>query len=142
MSTECKTFVILNGNHCTHKKKDNKNNLIDIEELYGSNTACDSIKNNENCKKCVVKKSKVYYFPFRRHLKKGSIYEYCGCGRSNNFPFCDKSHTLQDVYKGNGPIQFKIIKEQTMHLLCGCHMSKHLPFCDGSHIYPSKKSIN
>ena len=110
----------------------NKDKVIDIEDLYGMSTA-------QKCKDCDAKKSKIYYFPFRRHLEKNGIYNYCQCGRSDNFPFCDNSHTINDVKNGKGPIEFKIIKDQAMHLLCGCRLSSGLPFCDGSHAFISTK---
>eukprot|EP01084_Bolivina_argentea_P110921 198002_1 len=105
-------------------------NIVDIEDLYGMKTA-------QKCKDCNAKKSKRYYFPFRRNLKLNEIYDYCRCGRSDNFPFCDHSHTIDDVKNGKGPIKFQIVTKQGQHLLCGCRLSKGMPFCDGSHAFLS-----
>ena len=118
---DSKTFEILKGPQVQ--------DIEDLDNLHGMCTA----------KKQALREAKQYLFPFRRHLKNGEIYEYCQCGRSAEFPFCDESHTIEDVKSGNGPIQFKIIKDQSMHLLCGCNLSDNLPFCDGSHINPDKK---
>eukprot|EP01083_Nonionella_stella_P184547 670408_1 len=129
MRAHHKTHEILNGVGVC----DDKNKVVDIEDLYGSKTA-------QTCDNCDAKKSKMYYFPFRRHLQKNEVYDYCRCGRSDNFPFCDHSHTLQDVKDGKGPIQFKILTKQHQYLLCGCRFSKSLPFCDGSHAFLSTKA--
>jgi len=105
----------------------------DIEDinLFGLSTA------KTSCENCPA--AKHLWFPFSRHLEKGKTYDYCGCGRSTNFPFCDhSSHTVEDVKSGNGPVRFKIIQDQTSHLICGCRFSSAKPFCDGSHATPSK----
>ena len=122
-SSDSKTYVLLKGSLL-------EQDIEDLADLYGMCTASKEAK----------EEAKQYLFPFRRHLKNGETYNYCQCGRSTDFPFCDfKSHTISDVESGKGPIQFKIIKDQSMHLLCGCHLSDRLPFCDGSHINPKQK---
>ena len=118
-----KTYIVLKGG-CVDDE------VVDIEDLYGMDTA-------QKCLNCDARESKMYYFPFRRNLKKGETYEYCRCGRSETFPFCDDSHTVDDVKNHMGPIRFKMIKKQSIHMLCGCRLSESLPFCDGSHAFIS-----
>lgn len=55
-------------------------------------------------------------------------YNWCGCGRSNNQPYCDGSH------KGTSfkPIVQEITEIKTV-AWCGCKHSGNKPFCDGTH---------
>jgi CDGSH-type Zn-finger protein len=66
--------------------------------------------------------------PFKASLDGGTEYEYCTCGLSSAFPFCDGSHEGTD-YK---PIKFSV-ESDTDKWLCRCGRSGRKPFCDGSH---------
>lgn len=52
----------------------------------------------------------------------------CRCGKTQQPPFCDHSHSINDPK----PYQFKPRKKE-MVWICGCNKSKEMPFCDGSH---------
>ncbi len=53
---------------------------------------------------------------------------YCGCGKSQNFPYCDGAHQGSGLH----PYQVEIEKEKTV-AVCGCGKSAAMPFCDGAH---------
>lgn len=59
-------------------------------------------------------------------LDPGTYYR-CVCGKSQNLPFCDESHSGT----GKGPIEFKIKRRQKV-FLCGCGLTGDQPYCDGS----------
>ncbi len=64
-----------------------------------------------------------------RLLMEPGEYYYCACGRSNNNPFCDGSHTQTAHFK---PIPIKIRFKQEVKW-CDCRRSATLPFCDNAH---------
>ncbi|AMV71398.1 hypothetical protein JCM30471_32370 [Desulfuromonas carbonis] len=72
------------------------------------------------------KETPVEGMPIGLTLDPGTYYR-CTCGKSQNLPFCDESHSGSE----NSPIQFKIKKRQKVYL-CGCGLSGDQPFCDGS----------
>ncbi len=53
---------------------------------------------------------------------------YCGCGRSQNLPYCDGSHKGTDFYPRS-----VVIEEEKTVAICSCGRSAKLPFCDGAH---------
>lgn len=55
-------------------------------------------------------------------------YHYCACGRTDDEPFCDGSHSETSLK----PKRFKI-SEPTTVTICLCRHSKTLPYCDGTH---------
>ena len=59
-------------------------------------------------------------------LEPGTYYR-CTCGKSQNLPFCDESHSGS----GSSPIEFKI-KRRAKVFLCGCGLTGDQPYCDGS----------
>jgi CDGSH-type Zn-finger protein len=65
--------------------------------------------------------------PYALELEAGDHY-WCACGRSNNQPFCDGSHTGTGI----APVKFTLAQKETKYL-CGCRATKTPPFCDGSH---------
>lgn len=63
--------------------------------------------------------------PIALTLDPGTYYR-CTCGRSQNLPFCDGSHS-----GGTGrPLQF-VIRERQKVYICSCGKSENQPFCDG-----------
>ena len=65
--------------------------------------------------------------PYELTLAAGG-YWYCTCGRSQQQPFCDGSHTGTTFL----PLEFVLDKE-TRVTLCGCKQTSVPPHCDGSH---------
>ena len=59
-------------------------------------------------------------------LDPGTYYR-CACGKSNNLPFCDESHSGS----GTSPIKFKVKRRQKV-FICGCGLTGDQPYCDGS----------
>ena len=57
--------------------------------------------------------------PVPVNLEKGEEYHWCACGRSQNQPFCDGSHSDTGMY----PMVVEIT-EETKVAWCGCK-SKH-----------------
>lgn len=66
--------------------------------------------------------------PFQADLVAGKKYAWCACGRSQNQPFCDGSHS------GTGltPVVFRAEETKTVWF-CGCKRTASKPFCDGTH---------
>lgn len=64
--------------------------------------------------------------PIGLTLDPGTYYR-CTCGKSQNLPFCDESHSGWE----QSPIPFTIHKRRKVYL-CGCGHSGDQPFCDGS----------
>jgi CDGSH iron-sulfur domain-containing protein 3 len=54
-------------------------------------------------------------------------YYRCTCGKSQNLPFCDESHSGFEM----SPIPFTIEKRQKVYI-CTCGLTGDQPFCDGS----------
>jgi len=74
--------------------------------------------------------------PMRIQLQKDTQYNFCMCGRSQNQPFCDGSHSGTSIL----PQSFSVDKDKT-GLMCTCKASKKLPYCDGSHRFFTAKQI-
>lgn len=55
-------------------------------------------------------------------------YWWCQCGRSDEQPFCDGSHTGTEF----GPVKLELDEERTV-ALCQCKQTDDPPFCDGTH---------
>jgi CDGSH-type Zn-finger protein/uncharacterized Fe-S cluster protein YjdI len=55
-------------------------------------------------------------------------YAWCTCGKSNNQPWCDGSHSGTDFT----PKIFSV-KENKKFALCRCKATSNPPFCDGTH---------
>ncbi len=64
--------------------------------------------------------------PIEITLDPGTYYR-CTCGKSQNLPFCDESHSGFET----SPIAFTIEKRQKVYI-CGCGLTGDPPFCDGS----------
>jgi len=66
--------------------------------------------------------------PIKTSLTQGSEYFFCTCGRSQDQPFCDGSHT------GTGfkPTPF-VAEESGDAFLCRCKHTGNAPYCDGTH---------
>lgn len=66
--------------------------------------------------------------PVSVELTEGQTYYFCTCGRSDNQPFCDGSHSGTEF----SPKGFEA--ERTgLHFLCACKRSENTPYCDGTH---------
>lgn len=61
-------------------------------------------------------------------LEKGEEKHWCACGRSNNQPFCDGSHSTTDIT----PVGFTA-EESGEVSLCMCKQTNNAPYCDGTH---------
>jgi glutamate synthase domain-containing protein 2/CDGSH-type Zn-finger protein len=73
--------------------------------------------------------------PVGVELEAGKEYHFCRCGRSENQPFCDGSHSGTDIT----PKAFRPDKDGTAQL-CQCKQTANAPFCDGTHAeVPSDK---
>ena len=66
--------------------------------------------------------------PMKVNLEKDKEYYFCSCGRSQNQPFCDGSHSGTAF----APKLFKA-KEAGDAWLCCCKYTANTPFCDGTH---------
>ncbi|MBD3894993.1 CDGSH iron-sulfur domain-containing protein [Halomonas sp. ML-15] len=66
--------------------------------------------------------------PAKVSLKKGEEYAFCMCGRSDDQPFCDGSHSGTGIT----PKMFKADKDGDA-FLCQCKQTQDAPFCDGTH---------
>ena len=55
-------------------------------------------------------------------------YHWCRCGRSQNQPYCDGSHSGTEF----SPIQVEI-EEKKRVALCQCKKTGNQPYCDGTH---------
>ncbi|HEX9778863.1 MAG TPA: CDGSH iron-sulfur domain-containing protein [Geopsychrobacteraceae bacterium] len=63
--------------------------------------------------------------PIRLTLEPGTYFR-CTCGRSQNLPFCDGTHS-----GSQHPLRFAIDEKREV-LICSCGKSGKQPFCDGS----------
>lgn len=64
--------------------------------------------------------------PIRITLEPGTYYR-CTCGKSQNLPFCDGTHS-----GGKGiPVRFEI-EEKKQVFICTCGQTTTQPFCDRS----------
>lgn len=66
--------------------------------------------------------------PKKVALNEGEEYYFCACGKSQNQPFCDGSHTGTSFK----PKAFSA-QETGDAYLCQCKHTNNSPFCDGSH---------
>ena len=66
--------------------------------------------------------------PYAIEVEPGKTYYWCACGRSNNQPFCDGSHSGTDFT----PVKYDAETSETVYF-CGCKATKNKPLCDGSH---------
>ncbi len=62
--------------------------------------------------------------PIGLTLEPGTYYR-CTCGKSQNLPFCDGSHSGPQM-----PIEFTVVEKSKVYL-CSCGKSENQPFCDG-----------
>ena len=75
----------------------------------------------------MIKGQKAGDGTIRVDLKKGKSNYWCSCGKSNNQPFCDRSHKgtefNSNIYKA---------EETEKMFFCTCKQTNNQPFCDGS----------
>jgi CDGSH iron-sulfur domain-containing protein 3 len=67
-------------------------------------------------------------FPYFIDVEKGKTYYWCACGKSENQPFCDGTHSGSEFT----PEPFVSEKDKKV-MFCGCKRSKKGAICDGSH---------
>ena len=65
--------------------------------------------------------------PIVTELEPGTYY-WCTCGRSENQPYCDGSHSGTSF----SPKEFTL-EEKKKVALCTCKQTENGPFCDGKH---------
>ena len=66
--------------------------------------------------------------PYTVDVETGKKYTWCACGRSENQPFCDGSHSGTEF----APVMFEAEKSETVYF-CGCKRTGDAPRCDGTH---------
>lgn len=66
--------------------------------------------------------------PVKVTLEKGKKYMFCACGRSDNQPFCDGSHSGTGITP-----QAFVADDDGQAFLCQCKHTKDAPYCDGTH---------
>ncbi len=74
--------------------------------------------------------------PIATNLNAEEEYYWCSCGRSQNQPFCDGSHSGTSF----SPLPFKV-SEAKKARLCTCKMTANPPYCDGTHATLTKEEI-
>lgn len=67
-----------------------------------------------------------HLFPIGVEVTEGYTYKWCGCGKSNTQPFCDKENC------GDKAVSFIADLTEEVYF-CNCKQTKSPPFCDGSH---------
>lgn len=74
--------------------------------------------------------------PIKVTLTEGERYAFCACGRSDNQPFCDGSHS------GTGITPEMFTAEKTGDaFLCRCKGTANAPYCDGTHKQYSAEDV-
>jgi CDGSH-type Zn-finger protein len=67
-----------------------------------------------------------HLFPIALEVEQGKRYIWCGCGKSQNPPLCDKEKgcdtSVEYLAELNEEVYF-----------CNCKQTKNPPLCDGSH---------
>jgi CDGSH-type Zn-finger protein len=66
--------------------------------------------------------------PFPVDVTAGKKYFWCACGKSENQPFCDGSHSDTEFT----PVAYEADKNRTLYF-CGCKRTAGAPLCDGTH---------
>ena len=66
--------------------------------------------------------------PFPVDVTEGKKYFWCACGKSENQPFCDGSHSDTEFT----PVAYEADKDRTLYF-CGCKRTAGAPLCDGTH---------
>ena len=66
--------------------------------------------------------------PFPVDVTAGKKYFWCACGKSENQPFCDGSHSDTEFT----PVAYEADKGRTLYF-CGCKRTASAPLCDGTH---------
>ncbi len=66
------------------------------------------------------------FFPIAVDVEEGCIYRWCGCGRSENKPFCDREDC------GSLAVDFEAEDNETLYF-CQCTKTALPPLCDGTH---------
>jgi CDGSH-type Zn-finger protein len=66
--------------------------------------------------------------PYAIDVEEGKNYFWCACGKSEEQPFCDGSHSGTGI----APVRYKATETKKV-FFCGCKVTESQPFCDGSH---------
>lgn len=67
-----------------------------------------------------------HLFPIALEVEQGKKYNWCGCGKSQNQPLCDKKNC------GDKSVSFLATLTEEVYF-CNCKQTKNSPWCDGSH---------
>lgn len=65
---------------------------------------------------------------YKIEVEAGKTYSWCACGKSQNQPFCDGSHSGTDF----SPVAYTATESKLVGF-CGCKYTKTPPLCDGYH---------
>lgn len=67
-----------------------------------------------------------HLFPITIEVEEGKHYVWCGCGKSQHPPLCDRENC------GDKALSFRADLTEEV-CLCNCKHTKNPPWCDGSH---------
>ncbi|CDZ78799.1 hypothetical protein BN59_03113 [Legionella massiliensis] len=75
------------------------------------------------------------FFPIAYDVEEGKTYHWCGCGKSESQPLCDRENC------GESSVAYLAPLTETVYF-CACKESKDPPLCDGSHARLLREYMN